>query len=178
MTRASTVAAVANYLTYGQIPFLTTVKPYPAKVNPEGEFDLGANQGTGAVIFMFLPNQREKRINPGGAAVFPLAPITGRKWREYQVTLMCFLRSTKQQAEDAGADMDTFLDGLVAHLEADRRFGTTGQGPPTEIFQAGEGSDTGGDDITIESSLPRLLLNQVTQTFAAVKVTVCEVLFT
>lgn len=175
MTRASTTAAVANYLTAGQVPFLNTVNPYPPKVTTQGEFDLGLNAGTGAVIFVFIEAQHEKRIAAGGAGIAPLAPIAGRKWREYTVTLLCFLRSTKQQAEASGADMDTFLDGLVARIEADRTFGTAGT--PTAIFQAGEGSDTGGNDIDVQASLPRLVNGQLVQVFAAVKVTVCEVIF-
>lgn len=175
MTRVSILQATADYLSAGQIPFLNTVNPWPARVTPQGEFDLGLNAGSGAIIHMLIEDQQEERIAGGGAGIAPLAPIAGRKWVQYSVTLICHLRSTKPQAENAGADMDCFLDGLLARIRADRTLGTAGTATP--IFQAGEGGRNGGPDLHITPSFPRLLNGQLVQVFAAVKVTVCEVIF-
>lgn len=173
MTRATSRQYVFDWLDPNQgsgIPFLSTVQQHPPKVNDEGLFVMQQGLGTGAIIFLAIgPGQQEHRIAIGGAH-------SGRKWRSYPFKLLCFLRSVKPQSEAVGEDNDTFLDGLVARIEADRTLGTYGL--PNPIFQAGEGEDTGGDDIIVNSDLPQLMGGQLTQVFTSVELTVVETLDT
>jgi hypothetical protein len=177
VSRATVRAQVAAYLAppASAVPFLSAVIPHPPKVTNENIFDLGAANGTGAIIYLVIrPGQKEKRIAIGGAH-------NGRKWRTYPFTLLCFLRSTEPKSETVGADNDTFIDALCARIEADRTFNTNpggGETLPGMIFQAAEGSDDGGDDLVVNVDMPRLTKGQLTEYFTTVEFDVVEILNT
>lgn len=172
MSRATVRSAIVSYLEGANIEFLSTVKPFPAKFTPEMEFyseDPGAPKGvdSGAIVYVYFSSEREARIALGGAH-------SGKKEVTYEVMLDCFLRSTKKKSEDAGSDNETFLDSLVAAIRADRNAGTT----DGTIFQWGEGSTNGGQDIEVTSYYPRQLngMGSVTQVYSSVRVTVVEII--
>lgn len=179
MSRTTVRQQIVDYLAPPGVPsvveFMSACLAHPPKVTTEDTFDLGVMGGSGCVVFVYLPLQSEKRIALGG-------PHGGRKWREYEVTLLAVMRSAKDKAEDVDADNDAFLDSLVERIQADRNFGTTlGDGQevlPGMIFQAGEGNDTGGTDIVVDVALPGTIRGQLTQIISTVKITVAEVLDT
>ncbi len=163
MPRATVRAAITEYLQSSSIPFLGSVFPHPPKVTPEGEFDIGKfpGKGSGAVIYVYLQEQSEERVREIGLQLHG-------KMRTYKATLICFLRSIKPKAEQADADNDTFLDGLVLAIQENRTPGTGA------VFQWGEGDTVGGVDIVIHSELPSTIRLQLTQIFSTVEVTVIE----
>ena len=173
MSRATVREQIYNYLVGAEIPFLSTVKPFPAKFTPEMEFYAGEDPGhtSGAIIYLYIERETEKRIALGG-------PHNGRKAVEYRMVLDCFMRSSRRKAEDAGFDNETFLDALVLAIRADRTAGT--EGKPFPIFQWGEGVFPGGDDIDVTSYYPRLLNGgaSVTEIYCSVRVSVVEILDT
>jgi hypothetical protein len=148
------------------IQWLTTLHDHPPKVTTEDQWfdEQNPGEGTGAVVYIYIANQREKRIATGG-------PTSGLKFRPYQVDLICFLRSMVSKSEVAEADNDEFLDGLVAYIEADRTFDSDGV-----IFQAGEGDMNGAWDIGTEANFPKLVKMGMTQTFSVIHLTVCEII--
>jgi len=179
MSRATIREAVTSYLSPAQsnLPFLGNVYPHPAKFTPEGEFFDGQDPGhsTGAVIFIYIGRQEERRAALGG-------PTNGRKVVEYDVVLDCFIRSMAVKSEDAGADSDTFLDALVEYIRADRTAGTSADstGPYAStgyIFQWGEGGYPGATDIEVQALYPRTLRasGQATQVYATVRTKVVEI---
>ena len=89
MSRATVRAAIASYLTNYGVTNLSSVRQFPAKLTPEGEFFEGEDPGhsSGAIIFLYIENQRENRIALGG-------PHNGRKAIDYTFILDCYLRST------------------------------------------------------------------------------------
>lgn len=167
MSRQTVRAAIAAFFTPQTVPGLAAIHAYPSKVTNEGEFELPANAGMGGLVFVQLLAQKEKRIAFSG-------PTNGIKWRSYEATLICIFRSADPKAEDVGLACDEFLDALVARLQSDRKLGTTNSATP--IFQGGEGTDTGGDDIQVEASLPRVRRGGLTQVFATVRFQVAEML--
>ena len=180
MSRSTIRAAVASYLSQGagtSIPYLSNVYPHPAKFTPEGDFFVNEDPGhnTGAVIFLYIGKQMERRAAMGG-------PTTGRKVVEYELIMDCFIRSAAVKSENCGADSDTFLDALVTYIRADRNAGTaaTSTGPYAGtgyIFQWGEGTFPGGEDIDIQALYPRTLKGsgQITQVYASVRTAVLEI---
>ena len=170
MSRATVRAAVASYLTGAGITNLSSVKQFPAKLTPEGDFFEGEDPGhsSGAIIFLYIENQKENRIALGG-------PHNGRKAIDYTFILDCYLRSTHQKSEDAGFDNEAFLDSLVAAIRADRNAGA-----PSIIFQWGEGANgaAGGPDIDITSYYPRQINGKAsaTQVTSVVRVSVVEII--
>ena len=170
MSRVTTRQAIVNWLTPQTVANLAKVEGWPAKVTNEGDFDLGgAGAGFGAIVFVHLEHQKEKRIALGG-------PNLGMKWRSYTAVLICIFRGNDPKSEVVGQANDAFLDSLVARLQADRRLGTENLSSP--IFQAGEGGDTGGDDIEVEAALPRPMRAGVTQVFSTVRFQIAEILQT
>jgi hypothetical protein len=167
MSRATVRAAITDYLLNYGVTNLSNVYPFPAKLTPEGEFFQGEDPGhqSGAVIFLYLENQRESRIALGG-------PHDGRKQVEYQFILESYLRSTKKKSEDAGADNEAFLDSLVTAIRADRT-----AGHPGVVFSWGEGTINGGPDIEITSYYPKQINGSAaaTQVYSMVRVMVIEI---
>ncbi len=168
MSRTTIRAAITAFLAPPNVAGLQTVIAHPAKVTTEGQFFVNEafGTGTGAIAFVYLDNSVERRIALGGMS-------SGRKWRQYTAHLLLFLRSTKPQAEDVGADNDSLVDALIARMESDRTFGA-----PGVIFQAGEGGEHGGDDIRVRTGLPVDIQGGMTQVFSTVTFEVCEILAT
>ena len=164
MSRQTVRQAIAAFFTPATVTNLAAIHAYPAKVTNEGEFVLPSGVGMGGIVWVQLVAQREKRISLGG-------PSSGIKWRTYQAVLLCLYRSNDPKSEDAGLACDQFLDSLVARLQSDRKINST------VVFQAGEGSDTGGDDIEVDCSLPRQRQGGLSQVFATVNFTVAEMLY-
>ena len=164
MPRATVRAAIADYLTSQQIPFVGAVFAHAPKTTTQGDFDDTqlSTVGSGAVIYVFLGEQSEERIRLIGNQL-------GGKQRTYKVSLICILQSKKRNAQDADADNDTFLDSLVGAIQASRTAGTTGA-----VFQWGEGDTVGGVDISIRAEMPRINRYQMTQIFSIVEVIAIE----
>jgi hypothetical protein len=182
MSRVSTINAIAAYLQQptqysGAIPALSNVFMYPPKITQEQQWfnNLPSGIATGAVIYIALRRQNEERIALGGAH-------GGRKWRQYECFLACFLRYTGPTSEQACADADAFIDGLLEWIEADRTLGTGpavgGETLPGMIFQAGEGGIHGGPDLETEVFMPSLVNDELTQLYFSVTMAVCEILDT
>lgn len=168
MSRATVRAAVADYLQGAGISLLGSVFQHPMKVTPEGEFVLNETPGTatGAVIYVHLEDQFERRLGAGA----PLGSgAAGLKLRQYKVNLICVLRSDKPDAQDVGDDNDTFLDSLVAAIETSRTAGS-----PSTVFQWGEGDTFGAPDIDIHAGMARVLRLQMSQVYSTVEVMVLE----
>jgi len=88
------------------------------------------------------------------------------------VVFTCIFRSTKRKTEDAGADAEAFIDSFTNAIRASKNCG--GNGP---IFQWGEGSTSGGDDIDVVVYYPKQINGsaQVTQVVSTVRVSVIEI---
>ncbi len=178
MSRASIRTAAQLYLTRGitsastPISSLSTVYAQPPKLANEQDFYSAQppGAGSGAVIYFYIGPTSRKRIAVGG-------PTDGQKIVTYAVTLMCYLRSTFDDAQSAGAANDAFLDSLVDWIEADRNWGTT-ENTPGAIFQAGEGDAFGAPDIAVHSLLPDVDDGGTMTFFTGVDVTLCEVVNT
>lgn len=162
MSRASIRAEVASYLTGAGITGLTTVYQHPPKQTGEGEFIAPGNDA-GAVIFVHLSQQSERRIADGG-------PTSGMKMRAYQVALICVYRSKEPDTETVGAGNDAFLDSLVTAIEENRA--------PGPIWQWGEGDTLSAPDIHIEAGMPRPIRQQASQVWSIATVDVLELLTT
>jgi hypothetical protein len=170
VSRASVRETIATYLEGAGITHLSSVKRHPPKFTSEQEFyqDDDPSHNSGVIIFIYFAAQKETRIALGGAH-------DGRKAREYEVHLDCYLRSNHRKSQEAGEDNEAFLDSLTAAIEADRNAGA-----PTIIFQWGEGTFPGSADIEVDSDYPRLINGggSVTQIYSSVRVSVVEILNT
>jgi hypothetical protein len=96
------------------------------------------------MIFMRLEQQRERRIELRGAT-------GGGKMITYQLALTILFRSSKKKTQDAGADNDAFLDSLLGAIRASKTAGTN----DGTVFQWGEGSINGGEDVDLTVYYPR-----------------------
>jgi hypothetical protein len=176
MSKVSVTQAVYDYLqpNVSNIAYLGTV--YTALPAVSNEADLFTNTypglGLGAVIYMFMTEQSEKRIALGG-------PHNGRKWRAYNLGMLIVFKSDLgsvtlglgQTPTEAGqAAFDTFIDSLTTYIQADRN-----AGDPSVVFQWGEGDTNGGDDLRFEYSIPRLLDGGVNIYQAVAHINVVEV---
>jgi len=165
-SRVAVTSAIQNYLQNSGITYLSNVYAYPAKFTPEGDFFDGEDPGTqsGALIYMRLANQHDVRVSLQGLP-------SGGKMTYYTLELTCIFRSQKPKSEDAGLDNDTFLDSLLEAIRASKTAGTTGV-----IWQWGEGSTRGGQDLDLEVFYPRPLAgaNAVTQTNSLLKISVLQ----
>lgn len=167
--RTAVRTAVQAYLdpSASAIPYLGKVYAHPAKFSPEGDFFENTDPGhsTGAVMYLYLQRQSERRMALGG-------PHSGKKATTFDLVLDCFIRSTSNLAEDCGEAADAFLDALVDRIRADRN-----AGDPSVIFQWGEGSTVGGTDIEVEALYPRTIMGaqKVTQVYASVRLTVLAI---
>lgn len=65
------------------------------------------------------------------------------------------------------------LDSVAARLQSDRRLGA-----PNLIFQAGEGSEVGGDDIRVRAGLPVDMGGGIIRIMSTVSFDVVEILNT
>ena len=166
MSRKSVRLGIQKYLGNANVPSVGSVFAYAPKITTEEAFFQMEPPGaaSGSVIYIDLQDQSESRGAFGGAT-------SGIKWRLYKVSLICFFRSKKPDAQDVGADNDAFLDGLIATIQASRTAGGA-------VFQWGEGDRLMGTDITVRSDMPRALRLQMTQVYSVVDVYALEQLFT
>ena len=166
-SRVAVTNAIATYLNGAGVQYLANVYPYPAKFTPEGEFYSGEDPGTsdGAMIFMRLGAQNEKRAALQGAPA-------GGKFVYYTLTMTILFRSSKQKTQDAGLDNDTFLDSLLDAIRADKNAGTN----DGTVWQWGEGTQQGGEDLRLEVFYPHPLKQAaaVSQTNSRLEVTVLQ----
>lgn len=174
MGRVAIREAIADYLTPKKsgITYLSTVFAHPPKITKEQLFFewQRPTAAAGAVIYVFMGNEYERRQSSGGAH-------SGIIHRYYAVDLVCFLRSREKKSEIAEYDNDTFIDSLIAYLEATRNLGTaptTGKG---YVWQAGEGNTYGSRDRIVDASMPQQIRLGVVQTFSVVHLTVIEEVF-
>lgn len=167
MSRETVRTQFVNYLNGAGVTYLSGVKTFPAKFTPEGDFYDNEDPGhaQGCIVYPYIETQREKRIELTG-------PTGGGKEISYTVVFTCIFRSNKRTTEDSGADSEAFLDSFINAIRASKNCG--GSGP---IFQWGEGSTTGGDDIEVVSYYPRQINGSasVTQVVSTVRVTVIEI---
>jgi hypothetical protein len=164
-SRVNVTAAVAEYLNNYGIEGLGNVYPYPAKFTPEGEFYQGEDPGTqsGALIFMRIESQRERRVVLQGAP-------PGGKFVTYSLALTILFRSSKKKSQDAGADNDAFLDALMTAIRASKTAGTD----DGTVFQWAEGGENGGEDMTLDVYYPRPIDGSITQCNSRLVVQVCQ----
>lgn len=174
MGRVAVRAGVVSYLTSGisasAIPHLAIVKPSPPKVMSRAAVfaSIGVGTTTGAWAFVHIEHQIEKRVELTGpsAAENARSVLTnpGGKMRSYVVGLEIFVVSAQAQAEQADADNDVLLDGLVGWIEEDRTFGGT-------LYEAGEGPEPSvmGDDVEVSSNLPVLSQSQTVNIYNLVR---------
>lgn len=162
MPRATIRAAIASYLTGANITGLGSVFQHPPKQTGEGDF-VTPGSPSGAVIYVHLAAQEERRIAAGG-------PTSGMKMRAYEVALICVYRSKLSDTEQVGAGNDTFLDSLTAAIQANRT--------PTAVWQWGEGDTFGAPDVRVEAGMPRPIRQQAAQVWSIVTVTALELLET
>jgi hypothetical protein len=171
MSRTTVRAAITSYFQTGidtaAITGLATVYPHPPKITPEGDFivaseDPGHSMGT--VMYIYLGKTPRKRLGTGG-------PTSGIKQALYPVALVCFTRSAAAKSQDCGVQSDAFLDSLVAYIQANRTANSAGV-----IFQWGESDHFGGDDISVDVTMPRLLGGKLglTQVYSVVEVLALE----
>jgi hypothetical protein len=167
VSREAVRAQFVNYLNGANIAGLGSVKTFPAKFTPEGEFYANEDPGhqSGAIVYPYIESQRERRLELTG-------PTGGGKEITYEVVFTCIFRSTKRKTEDAGADAESFLDGFTNAIRASKNCG--GSGP---ILQWGEGSVSGGEDIEVVSYYPKQINGSaaVTQVVSTVRVSIIEV---
>lgn len=169
MSRSSVRAAVVNYLQNAGLPGVGSgnVKPFPAKITPEGDFYQNEDPGhmQGVIIFTHIERQHEKRIELRGAT-------GGGKEVTYEFAFTIFFRSSQPKSEDAGKDNETFLDAFISAVRASKTAGTS----DGTVWQWGEGQMNGGTDVQIESDYPRSLNGKsaVTQVVSVARVIVIE----
>jgi len=170
MPKSEVRAAIANYLdpVNSSITYLGSV--YQALPQVANESDLfylqPAGQGIGAVIYVFIESQLERRIAMDG-------PHNGRKLRPYELALLCILKSDLASSLGGQVAFDTFIDSLTAYIEADRN-----AGDPAVIFSWGEGEAIGAPDLHFQYPVPKTSKGGVTLFQAVGRVTVLEILNT
>lgn len=170
MSKSTVTQAVYEYLRpeTSRIPYLGRV--YTALPKVANESDLFTNSypgiGLGAVIYMFITSQQERRIALGG-------PHDGRKFRMYDLGLLIVFKSDRPQTVDGQTQFDEFSDSLTEWVQADRNAGN-----PQVVFQWGEGTETGGEDLRLEYTFPRTMDGGVTLFQAVGHISTCEILDT
>ena len=164
MSRRTIREAIATYLEGSNITNLGKVYTQPPKLTPASDFYQGSDpgHGSGAVIYIHIPDQHESRIALGG-------PTNGNKLRPYTVGLVCVFRSTKPDVQEVGNDNDDFLDSLCTAIESNRNAGNA-----AVVWQWGEGEQLYGIDIRVKAEMPRPIRQQTSQVFSVVEVTVLE----
>ena len=189
MPRVSVKAAIQSYIAAAGIEDLGTIYTYAPKLTPEGNFFDWTDpaHSSGAVIYMHLLEQADARVEPRGPDPADQGGLG--KMTRYQLLMPVYFRSSEQETEDVAELADQFLDDLCAVIRADRTAGTgpitpvagapAGDGSGT-IWQWGEGSFLGGEDIVVTAEFPRLLGDafKTSQVLAHVRVSVVEMLGT
>lgn len=174
MSASQLRAAITAWLQPPAVPGLTRVYPAFPVFAPGQDWRLEEGQGSGAVGYVHLAQQRERRITIGGEH-------GGTKQVMWQVALVLVYRhllpsSVIDSGEDTAAGWagpyDRLIDAVCERLRADRTLGTGG----AVVWQAAEGSGDGaGDDLVIDSDLPAVNAGQVVQ-FTAITFTAIQMI--
>ena len=171
MPRAEVRQAIADYLlsarsTTPGLEILGDVLQHPPKWTGESDFfrNSWSGQGAGAIIFIYLEEQSEERIQLIGS-------VPGGKMRTYKVKLICLVRSLTGSAQEADATNDLFLDALAIAIQANRQ-----PGGAQVVFQWGEGDSVEGVDINVTAGWPAPLNTQLLQVYSTVEVLALEVI--
>ena len=148
MSKQSVTQGVYEYLqpNSSNIPNLGTVYIGLPRVGDEADLFTNSYPGAdgGAVIYLFITDQTERRIAMGGAH-------SGNKFRTYNLGMLIIFKSILQDTWQAQNAFDEFIDSLTEFIQADR----TPEIPQSNIFQWGEGTELGGPDIRIDYTMPR-----------------------
>lgn len=162
MGRATIRAGIVDYLTSANVTDLTTVVAHAPKVTAAGDI-IAPSAAFGGIVFVHLGEQSERRIAVGG-------PSSGMKMRLYRVSMVAVFRGIDPQAEKVDAANDTFIDSLVAAIEANRT--------PAGVWQWGEGDTFGAPDISVSTNFPVTSDMQATQIWNELSVDAMELLQT
>lgn len=183
MPKSEVTAALAYYLdpSRSNIAYLGAVYPALPKVSNESDLFSFVPPGTGvgALIYLFCDHQSEQRIALAGQH-------NGRKFRTYNFSFLCIMKSDLDESADGQAAFNTFMDSLTAYIQADRNAGTEsplvgGTGPYAGsgvVFQMGEGGINEGVDIQVDYPVPKTADGGVTVFQSILRLTVCETLNT
>lgn len=167
VVRAAIVSYLQSGITAGAIPSLSTVFAHPPKFTQQGDFQRGEDPGiqNGAVCYVHLLEQNERQLTIGP---YPQS----RKARYWHVGLICVLFSASVTTQEAGDANDTFIDGMVAWIEANRTANSD------QIFQWGEGemSPAGGLDIDVKAGMPKPLRQQGSIVFTTIDTTAMSII--
>lgn len=180
LVRNAVVEYLSSFIVKGNqanapVPYLSNVYGFPAKVTNEGEFYDIAGVGAGASIWLYFPNEVDKRYEI--TADFKTTGQTG-KAVEFELRLLCLLRSGEQTAQGVGEAAEAFLDGLLNVIRADPNAGTGEDGNGTGVIWSwGLGSfPNGGPDLHTEQTFPRPIRSGVTDVQSIVEVTVVSLI--
>lgn len=151
MSSASVRAAVASWIEGGGIAGLNSVyRAQPWFVDGQ-KWDLSAQLGSGAVGFVHIVEETERRLTIPAEGPANTSGVVGEKMVTYTVgfvVLYQYLIPTNPASEDVWTDpLDALLEGVKARLRSDPQLGTGG----SPIFQAAQ--DPG--DCRIMRDLPR-----------------------
>lgn len=172
MSKYSVTQGIYEYIKpdNSNIPNLGVV--YTALPRVANEADLFTNTfsglGFGAAIYLFITRQSARRIAMGG-------PHSGNKFRIYDTGMLIIFKSPIDvETWDAQNNFDQFIDSLTEFIQANR----TPNIPTSDIFQWGEGNETGGIDIQIDYTIPRTINGESLLFQAVLHVNACEILIT
>ena len=168
MTHAAVRAQIVSYLETNAstasggnntIPFLNVVYGFPPKFTPEGQImgnslpdTWGINSGS--IIYLYFPSSTERQIEFRGTT------DPNGKFVYYDLHLICVMFSEHAESEDAGADNETFIDGLRQAVRNSKNAGGTGA-----VFSWGQGNQTGSNDINITMDLPQQMNGRFGRTY-------------
>lgn len=124
------------------VPAVGAVRRAFPKRDDHADFFNGQAPGarTGALMVVTIYRQKEFRVALGG-------PTSGAKQVNYEVALVCYLRSRTPHAEDAQDDAYQLRDDIVEHMRADRTLGGA-------VFTAGEFIEGAGNGISCSYGQP------------------------
>lgn len=159
MSRSAVRQQIANYLAEGQIKDLNLIfTSFPKRI--QFQQNAKAGQMSRAACVIFFSREDESRIAIGGST-------NGVKRVDYTIALQLFHHSLHSESTDAMDDFDTTIDELKEWLRADHNLGDkTG----TIIWQGAEPA------ITVDYGEPSVTNSGATETWAAVMITVTEMI--
>jgi hypothetical protein len=172
MSKQSVTQGIATYLdpSNSNIPNLGTVYIGLPRITSESDLYTNTYPGAdeGALIYLFIKNQSEKRIALGGAHL-------GNKFRVYDLgMLVVFKAGPEIDTSVAQTDFDGLIDALTEYIQANRNPNAA----TSDIFQWGEGEVSGGTDIQIDYVIPHTIKGGVLIFQAVLSVKICEILNT
>lgn len=145
------------------IPMVGVVRRGWAKDDNHADYFYGQPDGarTGCQIIVHIALASEARFTVAGEH-------GGMKNRRYEVTLLCYIRSRCEHAEDAQDDVDELSESLVEWMRADRTLGGC-------VFEAGEAVDGGLGSIDFAFGQPETKA-QLTKSFMSMTFTALEII--